>query len=408
MRKQIISFFILLLFLLNSCGENPFATDPEEEVLERGDIVAITSESEISLEELKSMFSENFGSEGIQINLRCGIKIYSAIYRTIDYNGNSTDASGLLVVPLKDGPYPLVSLHHGTQTKRENVGSQDALISFDALLAGALGYVALSPDMLGLGVSTLVHPYHVADVNANTVIDFIRAVRRYSVSNNIQLNQQLFLAGYSQGGYTTMAVHKKIQEELSSEFNVTASVAMAGAYDLLGTAQSIVENDEYDRPSYLAFITYAYSQVYGWNDLSQFFKHPYENLIPTLYDGSLTTDEIEGAFPGKLSDLFQETFLLGIKNGSEEVVTNTLKENSLLNWGPKAPVLIVHGDADTFVPYQNALTAKENWEANGAVSVELITIKGGTHYTSLLPAILNAVAWLENFKADGMRLAGNY
>ena len=407
MKKSIQILFILLFtqFLI-SCGDNPFATDPVD-VIKKGEIVEIISEKEITLAELESTFSEFLGSEGVTINLRNGIKVYSAIYRTVDYNGNSTDASGLFVVPIKSGPFPLISLHHGTQSKRDNVGSINALSSFDALLAGGLGYVALSPDMLGLGYSTLVHPYHIADVNSNTVIDFIRAVKKYLVDNNVSLNEQLFLAGYSQGGYTTMAVHKKMQEGLSSEFSVTASAPMAGAHDLLGTAKFVVENDNYDRPSFLAFLTYAYSKVYGWNNLSQFFKHPYENLIPTLFNGTLTTDEIDGALPNKLSDLFNQSFLSGIKNESEEIITNALEENSLLNWAPQSPVLIVHGDADTYVPYQNALTAKASWEANGAPNVELITIHGGGHISSIIPAILQAVAWLETFRTD-IPIANNY
>lgn len=406
MFKRIIFFIVPLLFLFNSCGDNPFETEPED-VIERGEIVEIISENELSLEELQAMFESFAGSGGVEINLRNGVKIYSVIYRTIDYRGNSTDASGVFVIPQTSGTYPLMSLHHGTQSKRDNVGSQNILSSADALLAGALGYVALSADMLGLGISQMVHPYHVADVNATTVIDFIRAVQKYSSENDIGLNGQLFLAGYSQGGYTTMAVHKKMQEELLAEFSVTASAPMAGAHDLMGTAKHVVENDNYEKPSFLAFIIYAYSEVYRWDDLSLFFREPYNNLIPTLFNGTLTTDDIDEILPNKLSELFTPSLIDSIKSSGGGVVVEKLKENSLLDWAPQAPVLIVHGDADTFVPYQNALSAKENWEANGALSVELITIEGGTHYTSILPAVFYAMSWFENFRTD-VRLASNF
>jgi len=407
MTRAIKFIIILLTIIIYSCGDNPFDTTPEEETIGRGEIVEITSESEISLENLESMFNEIVGSQGIEINLRCGIKLYSAIYRTVDYYGNTKDASGLFVIPQTPGSHPLISLHHGTQTKRENVGSQNILSSSEALLAGALGYVAISADMLGLGISTTVHPYHVADVNATTVIDFIRAVKKYSSENNISLNNQLFLAGYSQGGYTTMAVNKKIQKDLFSEFTVTASAAMAGAYDLFGTAKFVVENDNYERPSFLAFLTYAYSKVYGWNNLSEYFQHPYENLVPTLCNGTLTTDEIDEALPNKLSELFTPSLIEEIKNSSDSKIVNALRQNSLLDWAPQAPVLLVHGNADTFVPYQNSIIAKESWEAYGALSVQLITIDGGTHYTSILPAIFTAMAWLDNFRIDVV-LASNH
>lgn len=400
---------ILLIFIslfLLSCNNNSVETDPIE-TYERGEIVEIISEKEVSLEELENLISTFAGSNDFDIELKNDIKYYSVLYRTIDHTGNPTDASGLFVIPSSGNFFPLISLHHGTQSKKNNVGSINPLSSFDALLSGALGYVAVSADMLGLGYSNLVHPYHIADVNANTVIDFIRAVKKFANEKSIALNGDLFLGGYSQGGYTTMAVHKKMQTELFNEFNVTASAPMAGAHDLMGTAQYIVSNDNYDKPSFLAFLTYAYSTVYGWNNLSEFFQAPYHLTIPDLFNGSLTTDEIDDHLPGKLSELFTPSLLDAIKNGTESLMTTALINNSLLNWGPQAPVLIVHGNADTFVPYQNAITAKENWEANGATNVQLITIDGGNHYSSVLPAIMHAINFFENYRSD-LRIAINY
>ncbi len=397
MLKYIKIFLFPILIFLNSCGENPFESQPVD-VIERGEIVKILSENEVSQAELNLLFNQFNLPGGIEINLRNGIKVISAIYRTIDYNGNPVDASGLFVIPKTQDVFPLISLHHGTQSKRDNVGSQSSIYSLDALIAGALGYVAISPDMLGLGISTLVHPYHVAEVNANTSIDFIRAVKKYVSQNNIQINGQLFLAGYSQGGYTTMAVHKKMQNDLSSEFTITASAPMAGAHDLVGTARFIISNNNYERPSFLAFMIYSYSRIYNLGNLSQFFQHPYQNLIPTLFNGSLTTEEIDGALPNTLSQLFNESFLNSMRNDSEQVMTNLLQQNSLLDWAPQSPVLIIHGNADTYVPYQNAITAKESWEAKGAPNVELVTINGGTHTSSIIPAILTAIAWFEDFR----------
>lgn len=143
------------------------------------------------------------------------------------------------------------------------------------------------------------------------------------------------------------------------------------------------------------------------NNLSEFFQATYHLTIPDLFNGSLTTDEIDDHLPGKLSELFTPSLLDAIKNGTESLMTTALINNSLLNWGPQAPVLIVHGNADTFVPYQNAITAKENWEANGATNVQLITIDGGNHYSSVLPAIMHAINFFENYRSD-LRIAINY
>jgi hypothetical protein len=62
----------------------------------------------------------------------------------------------------------------------------------------------------------------------------LRAARSFCASNNIGLNGQLFLAGYSQGGHTEMALHRELERYHTNEFAVTASAAMAGPYDMSG------------------------------------------------------------------------------------------------------------------------------------------------------------------------------
>ena len=58
---------------------------------------------------------------------------------------------------------------------------------------------------MGLGSSPGFHPYLHARSEATASVDMLRAGRNYCASNNIGLNGQVFLAGYSQGGHTEMA-----------------------------------------------------------------------------------------------------------------------------------------------------------------------------------------------------------
>ena len=69
-----------------------------------------------------------------------------------------------------------------------------------------------------------------------------------------------------------------------------------------------------------------------------------------------------------------------------------------MSWTPTAPLRFYHGDSDETVPYQNSLTVVDNLKQNGASSIELITIKGGTHESSALPAILDVLEWFDGFR----------
>ena len=55
-----------------------------------------------------------------------------------------------------------------------------------------------------------------------------------------RINNQLFLAGYSAGGYATVATHRTMQQQYPGEFTVTAAAPAAGAYDMYETANTFL------------------------------------------------------------------------------------------------------------------------------------------------------------------------
>ena len=85
-----------------------------------------------------------------------------------------------------------------------------------------------------MGDNPGIHPYVHWESEATASIDLIRASREFLMDSlEIWDNNQLFLTGYSQGGHSTMAIHKYIKvNNLQSEFNVVASAPMSGPYAL--------------------------------------------------------------------------------------------------------------------------------------------------------------------------------
>ena len=323
------------------------------------------------------------------------VDAYRIVYYTIDTKGSFTVASGALFFPHGKDNLPLMSLHHGTQTDREMVGSVSYFNAPEGIIGAALGYYTLVPDYLGLGESKIIHPYLHAKASADAVIDFIRACRKAASDIKIKLNGQVFLAGYSEGGYVTLAAHREIQLHYSNEITVTASSPMAGPYDPYLTSQIILENAAYDRPSYMAYLAAAYNSIYEWNNLNGIFKSPYAERIPSLIDGTKTTDEIDAQLTPDLTKLFTETFLTTFLDGTEKDFIDALRENNLIDWTPVAPVRFYHGSQDQYVPYQNSIEARDYFLSHGA-NVELITIEGGDHTTALMPSILGAIDWFDS------------
>ncbi len=325
------------------------------------------------------------------------IKVYSIEYNTIDKSGNLTTASGALFIPVSSQALPLLSYQHGTETKREFVASEDPLkFSPEALAAASLGYITMVPDYLGFGKSNVIHPYHLSKISATTVIDFIRASKTFCDSNSVTYNSQLFLAGYSEGGYVTLATQKEIETNYSNEFSITASAPMAGAYDLEFSAEKVIQLKKLKYPGFVAYLLFAYDNYYNWNRLSQIFNKPYDSEVGTLFNGSKNFISVENNLPDSVSSLLTESFISGIKNKTDSVTIKALTENSLINWTPNAPMQLCHGDADSTVFVGNSIKAFEEFTRRGS-NVTLKIIPTGTHESSVLPSVLLTIDFFSKY-----------
>lgn len=390
---------IFFLVLISCRSESDLPVEPDPILRTRGALLKFEKTNEFSAELIEQFLNSLTSTQPVYLDALYDVEIYKAVYLTRDYNGNIVEASGALFLPKGKDTLSVASIHHGTQTKRDRVGSVSPFYAPEGLASASLGYFTLVPDYLGLGESEIVHPYHHQKSSAEPVIDFIRAGREFARKNNILLNGQIFLAGYSEGGFVTLAALKEIEQNYSNEITVAACAPMAGAYDLNLTAKTIIQSGTYNQPSYLAYFLVAYNEIYGWNRLSDFFNSPYAENLPSLFDGTKTTDQINSQLTTVLSQLFKQNFISAYLNGTETTVTESFRENSLLNWVPSTPIRFYHGDADEYVPYENSVVAKNYFLSHGG-NVDLVTIPGGTHGSSVLPSILGAIEWFETIRLN--------
>ena len=238
-------------------------------------------------------------------------------------NGEMVQASGALILPVSEQLFPILSIQHGTESKRNLVASNSLLNSVEGiagLYMSSLGYLVGLPDYLGFGVSERIHPYCHARGNTPVVVDFIRAIKNYCDEKGILYDQKLFLTGYSEGGYVTLAVQKDIEQNYSDEFTVEAVAPMAGPYDLYGTVRSVFQKKNYVDMGYIGFLFTAYDDVYQWNRLNDIFKSPYAEIMRDLFSGTYTWSDIVNRLPRTFSELMKTTFVNNFLNGIESVI----------------------------------------------------------------------------------------
>ena len=315
------------------------------------------------------------------------VDVYDVTYLSHWHDGSVIKASGLYYVPHNaKKAMPEIVYHHGTRMekgRKEKLGGEESL----CLGMAMDGYLVLQPDYIGLGYGDKFHLYQVASSEGQGSVDMLFAIRELNDSLKIKTNGMLFLTGYSEGGYSTLATHKLIQEKYSDQLHVTASSAMSGAYDMAG-AQSGVMFKPYSRPHYLPYILNSYNEVYGFvhGDINSIYKTPYDTLIPHLFDGKHNINEVDRLLPGIPSQMLKDSFVNLFRTDPKFPFTVALQANNLYDWKPEAPVQLCYCDSDEQVTCRNSFVAYDKMRSNGAQHITLR--RAGVNFTHSRCAII--------------------
>jgi hypothetical protein len=157
----------------------------------------------------------------------CGVDFYYITFWTVGALGETTKSSGALMVPTGaapgcSGPRPIVLYGHGTQFEKSfNIADATAFTTTNAegaVLAAtfaAQGYIVVAPNYAGYDISTLgYHPFLNATQQSGEMIDALtagRAALPTTFAASTSDNGQLFITGYSAGGYVAMATQRAME-----------------------------------------------------------------------------------------------------------------------------------------------------------------------------------------------------
>ena len=336
-----------------------------------------------------------------------GLTLYKITYRT-EFQGERVEASGVLSVPQGSEQFPVLLGGHGTITNDQKAPSnlnfnQNNSSGFE--LFAAFGFISVIPDYLGFGASTdLVHPYFNYTTSAQSSVDMIRATQEF-LADSIAYRPELFLTGYSQGGYVAMATLKFLEETpgVLPEFTIKATAAGAGGYDIRQGIEDILSETTYPSPVNLAFLIYSYQQTNGWNrPLTDYFQEPYASQIPALFDGSTDASTINAQLPQNLSALLNPDFIAQVLDDSETEFLNALEANSVDDWAPQTPVRLYHEQDDEVIPIQNSENTYKKMLQNGAEDVYYFPYdEAEDHRSGAQPMYEQALPWFVSLRKSG-------
>lgn len=326
-----------------------------------------------------------------------GVDFYKLVYKT-PYKGSMIEASGTIGIPKNTLlPPSMISAQHGTMFSFADAPSNfpNTFTGFE--LFASAGYVTVIPDNIGLGVSqNVTQPYYDKGYSASSVVNMIEAAKYFLQQQNKAITNRLFLIGYSEGGYTTMAAQEEIETNPSHHLTVTAAAEGAGGYDLTAFLSAIADTANYSAPSFLGLILKSYNDTYDWHrPYTDFFQQPYAGEMAGLLNGSMNRQQIDAQLTTSTAALFNPVFYANLQNPAKETALKTkIGENSFLTWVPKSPTWLFHGTADEAVPFETSVITYNRFIAAGATNVQFTPIPGGTHETSVVGMMQYVLPWI--------------
>jgi alpha/beta superfamily hydrolase len=364
---------------------------------------------------------------------KCSLDVYQLQYQTVGGKGEAAKASGALMVPTGadpgcQGPRPILLYAHGTTAdKTYNIAMIQSSNAFEGMLLAAVfasrGYIVVAPNYAGYDTSDLpYHPYLNADQQSKEMIDVLTAARSalpVASATSVTDNQKLFVTGYSQGGFVSMAAHKAMQ---AAGIAVTASAPMSGPYALAAFGDAIFAG-QVNASATVNFVMTAESYQNAYNNIYTNPTDAYEaqfapnvvSLLPSttpisdlyaagklpkqaLFNPTPPAPEFAAQTPATQPAALAPIFAMGF--GTPNLVTNNyrlgylrdaqaapdggfptvstgtpaasptntlrqaLKTNDLRNWTPTAPVLLCGGNQDPTVFFMNTQLMQHYWTLN--------------------------------------------
>ncbi len=343
------------------------------------------------------------------ISLQHDVDIFKVLYRTPYKHPDSlVQASGALAVPRGVAcGVPLAMWGHGTETKVSTAASALTGGQWELGIGFAsTGYAVALPDYLGMGdkdPKVIIHPYQHAFHEANTSVNMLRASREISSSESVALNGQVFLLGYSQGGYVTVATAKDIQLNHSSEFQISGIAPMSGSYDMDGVQYEMIKSDSaYATPAYLPYLVLGYNSVMGtlFDDPKDIFKSPYDTLLPPLfYAGNLSIGQLNNLSNPVPKRMFKDSIVDAIFADSLHPFRVALRENNLVKgWVPQFPTRLFYCNGDEQVTYLNSEVAFAEWSIGGAPDLAKFDFGGSNHTSCAQFTVLAAKFFLDSVR----------
>jgi hypothetical protein len=409
MKKYNVIATFLLFFMLFGCKKED--VKPEISSYEAKRLISAESIKSYSSEQIQNIlfFAETQLEGDLAIENRAidGVKIYEVKYASEYINDPIITLSGLVCIPDNSTRDCLLfcfqpgtmSAHNEAPSVITRNGQPNVELQLLQAIAG-LGFVIIIPDYIGFGASEdLHHPYYNKELFQRSIYDLILTTldMKNSGKYNFSLNGDLFITGYSLGGWASLVAHKHLENNPITGLNFIGSACGAGAYDLIQVRDLLVEQTFYSYPFYIPNLLIGYQSVGDINyELSTYLNEAYASRSIELITGEYSATYINTNLTTNTNELLTEDFINDFYSDINPIwieLRSVLAKNSQAAWNNTKLIELYHGDEDDQVPYAISEKLVNDFRSMGIdeSKVNFFTLAGEDHGSGVAPMYLDVL-----------------
>lgn len=350
---------------------------------------------------LKTDTPKFFGVDVAYTPARNAVKLYRVTYSSVipEHDNKPTVATGLIAIPDTAGTsFPMVSYQHGTVYGKQQVPSfPDQSPETQLMLAqfAGQGYIVIGADYFGMGLSKEPEGYMVIGSHQQATFDMLMASR--AVLAHMKLSSpKLFLGGWSQGGFVTMAFLKKLE---SAGVPVTAAATASAPVDVFVALSGFLDfprkNDADWVPTLFILSTFSFENYYGVPGLAHsVLNDAYYDISRRAYE-KLPFDASQ--IPTDLHKLVRAEYFDPQFFANSAYGRLVIDKAHAYRWIIKSPVRNYYGETDEAITPGLGRLAMTYQQAigNGNPEVEAISTGKTSHRGTYATAVPQWKVWFD-------------
>jgi len=332
-------------------------------------------------------------------------------YPSVDPYGKPCTLSGTITVDkslIKDNkPYNGILLYNHFTIYATTQAPSRGAVEFPTG-AAFTNFIVVAPDYYGFGITEKEpQAYCISRANGRASLDAYLAAKRMIDDLKVKKGNDFVIAGYSEGGQTTMGVLREISER-HPEIKVKRAFAGDGPYDINSMYDAIAKGDT-EMPSTVCNVLWAYNHFFNLGyDIHDYLKDPVaknfdEWFLSKQYKRMALDEEL---IKTKKTSDFCTAVVLDNNSSLSRRFKEAFSQDALTSgWTPRSDfdVMLFHDTKDDVVPVANFYAMRKFLKDNGIKTQEFVgeyssqTTKelGVTnHEVSALTFFLRVIEWV--------------